>query len=375
MKRVAQSIKDITSSDMMQMVMNRETYVMDITNQLLDHWSYDLYKRKPGPALLENGQLKTTDLDLACFLSALADRKAVIDIPHYKSRRATTKKEGERVVSKDHRHGPVKGLSANKEVFSFSINIKDMNVVITEEDGSETVGSPRNFMLVDVTGKWYEGWSNITFSPTAKENDFLNDKSLWTGNQIFFKNFVHPNRWTSVYGKYYLITKILMERLDEQSKFARKEVKRLLAAGVTFPVTGSGKKKVWPKSSKGADEPIKVDAFQLEVDHSGFVNDFVPYYNTQEGLVQADQDQRTLSYTVIPKLRFATRSSELAFFQAGCKDKGFPAWISEAKWEDGYKQKGKQKVWNRLVLHQVLPGQLGFALRYRTYQKTERVAV
>jgi hypothetical protein len=376
-KHVAQTLKDAAAGDAMQRILDRSEPIQDIIDTLLDHWSYDLFSRKPGPAYFENGVFQPTDLDLACFMSALADRKAVIVLPHYTSRRAKTIREGERILSKTNRHGQIQGLTSNKEVFSFSVRILDQNVI---QAGTETTpdeaGAYRNFMLVDIDGTWHDGWSRIEFSPTAKENDFLKDKSLWTGNSVVFKNFVHPNRWISFYGQYYLLTKALIARLEDENKFLNTEVDRLLNAGCKFPPVGAGAKKEWPKTTKGESVAEKVDAFEAEVDLP-FSGSFPTFQVENESLVEADTLARILKSKVVPALRFSTRATELAFFKAGCKSKGLPAWIKEGSrdiWESGYVVEGKKKEWERLIFTQLFPGQKGIALRYRVYTKTERVA-
>ena len=374
MKHIAKTLKDLVTSDTMARIGNRSAPVDDLIEPTLGHWAYDLYSRKPAPALLENGALSPTDLDLACFMSALADRNAVINLPKYERRRPKTTREGEVVVSADNRHGRVLSLSANKEVFSFSVRIEDMNVMqAATTTESDRVGAPRNFMLVDLDGSWHDGWSTIQFMPNRKENDFLNDKSLWTGNSVYFKNFVHPNRWISFYGAPYFLTKALIQRLTEECSFYREETKRLLASGIAFPTSGEGTRKEYPESVTEAGVPIKVTAFECEVDVP-MHHEFTPLALTQEALIQSSRRVTLLTYTLIPQLRFATRATELAYFQAGAKDRSFPSWIRGAEWDPDYKVQGKRVVWNRLVLHQVHPWTVGYALRYRTKEKTERVA-
>jgi hypothetical protein len=374
MKHIAATLKGAAFGDAMQRILNREAPIDDLIDTLLDHWGYDMYSRKPGPAYYANGEFNATDLDLACFMSALVDRKAVIILPHYESKRAKTIREGERVLSTKNRHGQVQGLTANKEVFSFSVRIIDQNVVQAgTEVTPDTVGAFRNFMLVDIDGTWHDGWSRIEFMPSAKENKFLEEKQLWTGNTVVFKNFVHPNRWISFYGQYYLLTKALIDRLEQENKFLNSEVKRLQSKGIKFPVFGEGSKKEWPHTEKGESQSVVVKAFEAEIDLP-FYGDFKSALATQEGLVHADTVARVLKNKVLPQLRFATRATELAFYKAGCKDKGFPAWISGTSWESNYVEKGKRTPWERLILTQLFPGQKGIALRYRVYDKTERIA-
>ena len=373
MKTVAKTILDMTSGDTLSAILDYSQSVGAIAETLLEHWSYDLYARKPGPAYFENGVFVPTDLDLACFMSALVDRGAVINLPTYEGRRPKVTREGERVLSARNRHGKVLGLSANKEVFSFSTRIEDMNVVSQDAAGQDKVGAFRSFMLVDIDGSWHEGWSKIEFMPTAQENDFLKDKELWTASTVFFKNFVHPNRWISFYGQYYFLTKALIARLEMENEHKREQEKTLLASGLSFPTSGDGAKQEWPKSTQGGSVAEKVQAFACEVDVP-WTGTLRPLERTVEALVANAKRIKLLQYGILPRLRFAVRATELAFVRAGMKEHPMPSWMQGAKWEEDYVVPGKRNKWNRLVHVQKRPGQIGFALRYRVYEKTERVA-
>ena len=148
-KHTAEAFAKMAAGPALQRILDRSAPVDDLIPIVSSHWGYDLYSRRPGPAVLENGVLKPTDLDLACFLSALKDRGAVINLPTYRARRARTEKEGERVVSKENRHGPVMGLVSNKQVFSFSVLVTDHNVIVAGDEAKGTrdsVGAPRAFI-------------------------------------------------------------------------------------------------------------------------------------------------------------------------------------------------------------------------------------
>lgn len=384
MKSVAETIKSIPSSEVFARIMDPGDNLDDVIAMMKAKWSYDLYSRRPGPALLENGVLSPTDLDLACFLSALVDRSAVISLPTYESRRPATRREGEHVVSKEDRHGHVVGLTSNKDVFSFSVRMRDMNVLTTNGEGKDGVGAFRNFMLVDLNGKWYDGWNKIEFMPSRKENEFLNDRRIWTGNTVFFQNFVHPNRWVSFYGQWYILTKILVDRLRAEASARRAEVKAKQAAGLSFPTSGEDALQVWgAQTVVGDSRAEKVSAFAAEVD-AEVPETYAPYPDTQEGLIAAHKRSVQLTYTDVPMLNFACRATELAFANraqlfspyAGSGTAletriPFPGWITGAKWEE---HRVKRTVWNRLVLHQSVPFTRGLALRYRVYKKTEQVA-
>lgn len=346
-------LKDKALGDLLAQVNDRSADVSDLAATLAQHWSFDLFARSPGPALIENGVLKPTDLDLACFLSALADRKAVINLPEYKSRRPTTKKSTEHVISKDNRHGHIVGLRSNKEVFSFGVLVKDMNVMTTEGDTQE-VGAYRNFLVVDLDGTFYDGWKTIEFVPTAKENDWLYDKKLWTKNRIVFKHFVHPNRWPSFYGKYYLVTKALITRMEEEAKALRSWIKERRKDEPKPPYTKPELREI------GASKKITITAFEAVVDTPTLKGKF----ENPRSMNAAELRLKQIT-DALPALRFATRATELAFHQHGPDPR--PAWVAGV-WED-WKPKGGRVLWQRLVLH---PS--GIALRYRTRDKTETVA-
>jgi hypothetical protein len=429
-KKVASSLESLDSSVPWQRILDGDDPCDDLAQELADHWGYDLQERSPRRALLEDGVLRPTDLDLACFLSSLADRGAIIDLPTYTLRRPATAREGEHVVSKDHRHGKVLGLTSNQKVFSFSVLISDLNVVyrasicvgcngkrrvsrdlvdffgkepvvdaqgmvacpkcggegrVASADGEdEQAGAPRNFMLVDLNGKWHDGWKSIVFTPNRKENAFIKDNEILTNDTIFFENFIHPNRWVSFYGKWYLLTKLLLERYRAEAHFYGTEVDRLQATGLNFPETGLGAEREWGKSEEvGPSESILVPAFEAVIE-ADLPHSFPASPNTQEGLVAAKARMNHLRFNMVKALSFAVRATELAFCNkadsfAWLPDSGrdhapepFPSWIAGAEWDHDYKI--KRTIWNRLVLGKHAPFVKGMALRYRVYKKSERVA-
>lgn len=362
-KHVAKTLKNIIEHQVMIGLMDRTVNPDVLIEQVRNWWGFDMYSRRPGPALIE-GVFKGTDLDLACFMSVLADRGAIINIPTYKSMRPRTIKEGQRVISKENRHGPVLNLVANKDVFSFGIRIRDAQVVTTN-----SVGEYRTYSLTDPSGEWHSGWQRISWDPVAKENKFLTENKIWTDSHVIFKNFVHPNRWISFYGQYYFITKALIDRLTDQSNYYGQEIKRMLDEGVKYPMSGEGAPKVWPKSVKEPGKSVKFRSLQVEVDIPEYVGEYPKLENTTVNLVKITDDRRLWNNTIIPNLRFPTRCTELAFFKYG--EGRMPGWIGGGtKWEE-YKAKGKRIVWNRLVFMQPGVGQRAVAIRMRTKEKSE----
>jgi hypothetical protein len=372
-KKVAQTLVNVIDSPRLQTILDRTKPIQPVIDELMSHWSYDLYTRKPGAAYTEDGVFTGTDLDLACFLFALAERGAVINIPKYTSRRPKQETQGEIITSADNRHGKILGVTANKEIFSFSIRINDANVMTTD-----TVGNFRNFMIVDIDGTWYDGWKTIEFVPSAKENDFLTNNKLWTGNSVVFKNFIHPNRWISFYGQHYYATKVLLDRLTEEASFLKAMAADMRAKGIVIGGNG-GEKKEWPKKTVVGDQKsIKIKVMEAEAEYPEFVGDYpkdaltmLPEYtgSTPSELLKAVENRsRNLTYSIIPKLRFPVRATECAFFLHGDNGNKMPTWIENAKWDKDFVVAGKKKVWNRIVFTR------GVALRYRNFEKSEVVA-
>lgn len=315
-------------------------YTQPITDEDLEkvfsYWETNLEERRPSPAIIaQGGEVKATDLDMASFLQAITRRGAVINIPEYKGRRPKSVKAGERVLSKENRHGKLMGLFANKELFSFGIRILDANVIT-----STAVGAPRNFMLVDVTGEWYDGWQSLEWMPDAKENEFLTKNKLWTGSDVVFKYFVHPALANSIYGGPYRTVKALAKRLTEESAFLGTEVKRLVDAGCKFP-PADGPATEYPVSEKGEGKSISVKAYEFDLDIQ-VQGAFKPLSATDESLVTAYRRRKLLSYNTVPMLTFILRTVEMAFIRHNSQGFG--------KWEKNFKIPKKRIEWNRYKL-------------------------
>ena len=364
-KIVAHSVKSILEHPIIVSALNRNSDILQHVSEVQNWWGYDLLNRKPSPAYDEYGIFQGTNLDLACFLYSLTDRGAVINIPEYTSHSKTKIREDQQLLSKYNRHGRLIGVGANKNFFSFNISIIDENVI-----GEDKVGDFRTFSLTDKSGNWYDGWKRIEFTPTLKENKFLTENKLWSGNTIHFKNFIHPNRWTSVFGQYYLITRIVMGRLEDEAAFLNQEVKRLQAAGINFP-PGSGPQSF--ETTYGKSVQQKFTAFEMDI----FIPDvsitgtYTSLPETQTALVEAYRKRKEMTYKILPKLRFMTRASEFAHFQNPDR---FPAWIKNVSWENNFKLPKGRTLYQRLKLFQDKVGQQSISLIKRVYEKSATVA-
>lgn len=367
-KHIASSLKTILQNPIVGVILDRSQDITTITNTVTEWWNYDLFSRKPSPAYDEYGIFQGTNLDLACFLYALVGRGAVINLPTYRSHTQSKIREDQRLSSRENRHGQVIGVSANKDFFSFNISIIDQNVI-----GADKVGDYRTFSLTNKQGEWYEGWQRIEFVPTINENKFITENRLWTdstiGSTIIFRNFIHPNRWTSFFGHHYVISKLLINRLEEEAKFLNTQIKTMKAAGIEFP---DGKGPASYDYEYGETKSEKFLAFESmiyipEVETKG---DYPVLEPSQENLV-AIYNRRKEVNKVISKLRFMTRASEFAHFKAPDR---FPSWIKNTSWESGFKIPKKRIEWDRLKLFQTKPGELSVSILKRTYEKSARVA-
>ncbi|MBI2041917.1 MAG: hypothetical protein HYT20_02785 [Candidatus Nealsonbacteria bacterium] len=348
-----------------QMIMDRGQlidgdFVGAIVGQSVMSWE----GRNPTPALDQNGNFRCTDLDLLSFLMPIAARRAVIEIPHYRNRRKIVVKANERKI--DHNQfGPVTGVISNKEVFSFSVRIHDKTIVKkdlrTEE---EEIGAYRNYMVVDCDGHWYHGWDRIVFDPSAEENIFLSEKGLWTGNTVYFKNYVHPNRWQSIFSSQHLLKKMLILRIDDEAGFYRSEMKRLEAMGISLPIVEGPVYS--PTESEGETVPISVSTLEMVLDIPQFSGSYNPAPNTREGLSYAYRRQKHLTYTLKPWVQFGVRANEAAYFLFG--NRQVASWMEGRTWKQGWKAPGGRIEWNQMVLSPSV------ALRYRVRSVTQRVS-
>jgi len=366
-KYVAQSLKSLLENPMVVAILNREEDIMAVAKEAVDFWSYDLLNRRPSSAYTEEGLFQGTDLDLACFMYAMADRGAVINIPRYKGMSQKKSRTDQVVTSAYNRHGKIVGVQANKEFWTFSINVIDENVI-----GADKVGDFRTFSLTDLNGAWYQGWDRIEFVPTLNENRFITENKLWSGHTIVFKNMIHPNRWTSFFGKYYAISKMVIERLTEESAYLNAEIKAIQADGVKFP--GESGPKSYEYGTPGKTKSIKVEVFEaiLFMPDTKYIGEYPKYSRTQAALVDAYNTRKEYQ-KIIKKLRFMTRATEYAHSKA--RDR-IPAWISGVKWEPGFKLSPRARnTWERFPLFQDKVGEHSISLLRRWSEKSTQVDI
>jgi len=365
-KHIAQSLMTLLINPATVEILDLASDIEPVTAMSLGMWNYDLMQRKPGPAHDDFGIFKGTDLDLATFLFALSGRGAVINIPTYKAMRQVRVREGQQLTSKYNRHGEVIAVQSNQDFFSFSLKMIDQNVI-----GEDKVGDFRTFSLTDFDGDWYDGWKTIEFSPTLKENRFITENKLWTGHKIIFKNFIHPNRWTSFFGHHYVIAKILIDRLTEEASHLGVEVNKMIEAGIKFP-SGKGPK-AYEYPVKGETKSMSFPKFEAKVfiPENQFSGKFTTYKPNTINLVGAyNKKKRLLKAKKL--LQFNTRAAEYAHFK---RQDLLPAWIKNEDWEPGFRIPGGRIEWMRLKLFQPEVGQHSIAILKRTTTKATQVNI
>ena len=363
-KTIAESLLFMLTHPVATAILNRSNNISEAIKEVKDWWGYDLFKRRPGPAYYDDhGNFHKTDLDLACFLYELSKRGAVVNLPMYQSKRAAQLRGDQQLISKSNRHGKIIGLAANKDFFSFSVKVFDENVI-----GENQVGDFRTFMLTDFDGSFYEGWREIQFTPTLKENRWLSENNLFTGNKIYFNNFVAPSRWTSFFGHHYVLSKMMLDRLKDEASHYGWQVKAMRAKGIEFP-EGEGPKPRDVTKLKGKWE--KFPAYEVRVQYPEIEGAYPEIEHNQENLVKFYKLQNSYSRSIAPTIRFMTRITEMAHFK---HPKNFPFWVKNAKWESGYKLPKGRIEWERLVLFQPDVGQPTVSLLKRTHEKSTEIA-
>ena len=376
MKYIANTLTGILKKDTVRIMLDRSHEdLSELIEFVKSYWLMDLQTRKPAPATIDGG----TDLDLLTFLYALSGRNAAINLPKYVSVRPTILKKDEMIVSKKNRHGIILGPGSNQHNFMFNVKIKDMNVMGKDKLGNDVVGKDRNYILTNFDGKWYSGWDAINFMPSTKENKFITENELWTGNRIVFKNFVHPNRWISFFGQYYFESKLLLNILRERSSFYNSVVKDMLKHGVKYPSNKtksqpgrpSGKPKSKSKSPTPKFETIKVPSFYVELDVPKNDTEYPDYKYTPENLKRLSKLAHKYTYKDAPKLQVMIKATELAHFN---QPNRFPHWIKNVEWQTNFTHKSKRTKWDRLILFQEKVGDFGVAIRKRIMMKSEDVS-
>ena len=381
----------------LKILSDRSQAIMEVVNELVESWSYDLSKRKPGIAYVDDAGRPITDLDAACFMSFLADKRGVINVSMYKGMRAKQHTAGEVVVSSANRHGKLNYLTSNQKVWSFGFNFKDFNVMT-----ADTVGKDRSFAMQGMDGEWYPGWDVIDVLPTGLAEDVL--KVITDDdNKAYFKYFVHPMRWVSVFGESFRVAKYAADyRLADRIKFLKSELSRIRKALEISPT-------VWAKSEKEKSRGKMFWAYESFIDGVPLTGEYKAIETTQEAYTEAKDEQKRLE-SIQRTLRFHVRASEFAWWQHMTKDMSLHAtngdgdvvvtedpykdpvlseqplrWVAEGNVEISKPVWAKDKTWKHGVgdplkptgrtLYAAMEMEEGIEYRFRAMPKSEQVAL
>lgn len=368
-KQIAATIKRLIHGDTFGRVLDRSVDVQDVIDTLVEHWEFNIEDRRPGPALVdpESGTLQPTDLDLACLAQTLARRKAVVVMEKgYEStdvRKDSAKSTGQKAIGAP--LGMLTALVSNEDLLTFSGRMNNLAILNTKDGGS--LGAPRTYRFVGKDTRWHPGYHGMTFVADAKENEFLKKFDLARDGEVAFKNFVHPQRWTSFYGQYYFLTKVVIARLEEEARSLYAFIKTNKDAKAKKASSYDATQKPESDDAGFKTTKMEVPVFNAEPDAP-----FRGEFSMPTSVEEAEKHRNAILYGMLPALRFPVRATELAFYKRLGERAGFPSWIRNAGWEDF---RIKNTVWRRLVYGQLMPGQQGIALRYRIRSKLEDVAV
>jgi hypothetical protein len=296
----------INSVDTIAKIKDRSIETRATARELLNAWGFSLESRKPGVAYVDEEGQPVTTLDMACLLAEIVEWGSVINLPVYDRHGPAMRKASEVVLSAENRHGKISGLVSNQKRFNFSLRINDMNVM-----SAHSVGAYRNFLLM-TDGEWHEGFHSFEFVPDRAENQQIL-KIATANNTMVFEHFINPLRWTSIYGAPYLCAKLLIERLSDEQRWLKSEIKE---------VVSKLKLGLVAKKSDGADDrpeqvgdskQIQVPVMQIEVDNLELSGKYAAVPRTKEALEEA-QTRLSKLKRYQEQLRFQTRASEWAFW-------------------------------------------------------------
>lgn len=368
-KVISEKFRNILQHPIVVKILDENSNITESIDEVLSWWDFDLYSRKPGPAYFEDGVFQGTDLDLICVLYELCKRKAVINISNYKSIKPATITSGQIITSNENRHGRLLGIISNKDNFTFSVKILDMNVMT-----SNNVGEVRNFALTQPSGAWYKEWNKISFLANRDENKFLLENNLLVDNCISFKYFVHPNRWISLFGEKYFITKVLIDRLRSDIKYYNQKISEMIKNKIVYPKDYSSSNFSFlseetenkTKLEKGKSINVQCFACEIEVPSCFRKNRDYIIENNSQNLVELSNLSKKLTYNIIPKLSLMVRATEMAYSIYG--QNKMPFWLKNVNWEEDVAP-GKRTKYQRLILIQPKVGERGISIRKRHFVK------
>lgn len=404
-KRIPAPLREILHDPIVEIALDRSRPIKPAIEETLKLWQADLSKGQIAPAYTQGLDGKPiydgTDPDLFTVLMTLAQRKSVINVPAYDEYTPLMLRLGQRLASKENRHGQITRVVSREDAHSFSARINDFNVITMKPDKTEEVGAYRNFMVVNYFGTWHQGWANLEVKLDEEERKFFEEQNITVGTGAIkeelvskgvrrtyeekiatFRNFVHPDVAMLFYDPEYIKAKALVNRLRDEAKSCRELEKELRKMNVRLPApeeieeqvisepAGPSERLVVPNleaklilpKSKG---PEPSGRYRLRypvysVDEGGNVkpHDTLPTsdYKAMQGVLRyVIRQNNDLTYRIGASIRAVVRAVELAYFLNGFEGgKGAgrevtPSW-EIPQWIRDYREPRGRTRWNALHL-------------------------
>lgn len=328
--RIAQTVVEVArgTDPVVSIILDRKAIIdQEFVDRALSLPQFSWHGRRPCVGHTKDGSVGH-DLDLLSVMVELARRNALVKLPGYGNMLPWQITAGEQHVGTD-RFGQIVRLVSHREHLSFSVRIKDESV-IKHAAGTAQAGALRTYMMVDYNGNWHAGWRGVEWKYSEAEAEFFGKRRLLQNGQLSFRDYVHRNRRQSIFGRPYLILKLLWQRIEDEIAFYGSELKRLQKAGVGAPKGLEAQ----PKSilAQGKTRNIFVRRFILTLHGPQFRGEFTPVATTTDGYRVAYHRRQELLKKLQPIVQFVVRADEAAFYRYGM-DRGFVAnWIRGPQW-------------------------------------------
>lgn len=374
-KAIARTLSQIRDNPVVAVAFDPSKPIDPVAEETLKAWRVrDIDKKHPLPPSAYVGEESPAIHGFSMLEYALALEGIIVEIPHYRSMRVPSRTPDQKVVSSEHRHGPLLGVISNSKTHAFSLRIEDHNVVDLRRN---LPYAPRNFAVVFDSGEFWEGSSTLRYFRDARMDEFLKSRQLPPGNAIEFQNFVNPNLWIAVYGAPYISAKILLERITHEAWFYRRLAK-FLSTHILWPSRPLKERRAEesPEETKPVLPPVELEKKPIRVLKARvwapeFSDGYPRNYpiRDEEGNVYQKSDlsklsierirsivryarkrANHLSYGIGPRVRTIIRAPEYALLEYGFSlglnfsgNEKDPGW-AVPEWDRGYSGRGRERT-------------------------------
>lgn len=269
-------------------------------------------------------QLGCKSLDLMTFLLIAKHKNCYVKIPQYTNLTKNRIHEKQQQVSLDS-EGKIISLKSNKDTFNFSITILDKKYIEAKNNDDNYEFAPRTYTLTDYYGDIIPAWkNNFVFNISDAEKEYYQQFIDLDNNTINIDKFVNPQLEQSFYTEYYMLLKLLVERLVAERKFLsdlRKQYIPLLPKSKTvvtesISTTDDSSKKDTKKDKD--TEPVIVKCFEANIS-SSYIFDSTKFTyldrckNDVKSVVKLCDSYLEGIIDLTDECKFICRSIELAF--------------------------------------------------------------